>query len=75
MLAVSALAFCLLSIIYHVVYYVSQLKSGKKKPQRPLWDAKSEDIGKYMPPGPGDDRAPCPALNCLANHGYMCVLQ
>jgi hypothetical protein len=25
----------------------------------------------YVPPGPGDSRCPCPALNTLANHGYI----
>jgi hypothetical protein len=26
---------------------------------------------KYEPPGPNDSRSPCPALNALANHGYI----
>lgn len=25
----------------------------------------------YIPPGPDDYRSPCPALNILANHGYL----
>ena len=25
----------------------------------------------FIPPGPSDLRSPCPALNALANHGYM----
>lgn len=25
----------------------------------------------YCPPQPGDSRSPCPALNTLANHGYL----
>ena len=25
----------------------------------------------YQPPGPDDSRSPCPALNALANHGYL----
>ncbi|RUP44393.1 Chloroperoxidase [Jimgerdemannia flammicorona] len=25
----------------------------------------------FIPPGPGDSRSPCPALNALANHGYL----
>ena len=25
----------------------------------------------YQPPGPTDSRSPCPALNALANHGYL----
>jgi len=26
---------------------------------------------KFLPAKPGDSRAPCPALNALANHGYL----
>ena len=26
---------------------------------------------RYQAPRPGDSRSPCPALNCLANHGYL----
>ena len=26
---------------------------------------------EYRAPGPGDYRSPCPALNTMANHGYM----
>jgi len=26
---------------------------------------------KFVPTNPGDSRAPCPALNALANHGYL----
>ena len=25
----------------------------------------------YQAPGPNDSRSPCPALNALANHGYL----
>lgn len=27
----------------------------------------------YIAPGPADVRSPCPALNALANHGYLLV--
>eukprot|EP01111_Echinosteliopsis_oligospora_P018494 TRINITY_DN851_c0_g1_i1.p1 TRINITY_DN851_c0_g1~~TRINITY_DN851_c0_g1_i1.p1 ORF type:complete len:261 (+),score=72.41 TRINITY_DN851_c0_g1_i1:27-785(+) len=27
--------------------------------------------GEWAPPGPGDVRGPCPALNTLANHGFL----
>ena len=27
--------------------------------------------GEYHPPGPTDQRSPCPALNTLANHGLL----
>eukprot|EP00026_Physarum_polycephalum_P014794 Phypoly_transcript_15349.p1 GENE.Phypoly_transcript_15349~~Phypoly_transcript_15349.p1 ORF type:complete len:246 (-),score=38.72 Phypoly_transcript_15349:84-821(-) len=27
--------------------------------------------GVWAPPGPNDSRGPCPALNTLANHGYL----
>ena len=26
---------------------------------------------EYEAPGPNDSRSPCPALNTLANHGYL----
>lgn len=26
---------------------------------------------EYRPPGENDVRSPCPALNCLANHGFL----
>lgn len=25
----------------------------------------------WSPPGPGDVRSPCPAMNSLANHGFL----
>jgi hypothetical protein len=25
----------------------------------------------YMPPGDGEQRSPCPAINMLANHGFV----
>ncbi|KAJ7211739.1 hypothetical protein GGX14DRAFT_362439 [Mycena pura] len=28
---------------------------------------------RYQPPREGDLRSVCPALNAMANHGYMCV--
>ena len=28
----------------------------------------------FIPPQAGDIRSPCPALNTMANHGYMCVV-
>ena len=30
-----------------------------------------EDFGVWKEPGPDDLRGPCPALNTLANHGYL----
>lgn len=35
--------------------------------------AKRSERYPYIAPGHGDDRSPCPALNTLANHGFMCV--
>ncbi|KZS87536.1 Cloroperoxidase [Sistotremastrum niveocremeum HHB9708] len=29
------------------------------------------DVKPFVPPGPNDSRSPCPALNALANHGYL----
>ncbi|KAI0744560.1 hypothetical protein C8Q76DRAFT_4837 [Earliella scabrosa] len=31
----------------------------------------SDDSHLYAPAGPNDSRSPCPALNALANHGYL----
>jgi len=28
-------------------------------------------VGQWVPPGSGDMRSPCPALNTLANHGFL----
>ena len=30
-----------------------------------------DDSHPYVPANPGDSRSPCPALNALANHGYL----
>lgn len=30
-------------------------------------------VGVYEAPKETDDRSPCPGLNALANHGYLCV--
>ena len=30
-----------------------------------------EDTHQWIPMQPGDSRSPCPALNTLANHGYL----
>lgn len=35
---------------------------------------KSPEYREYIPAGAFDDRSPCPALNTLANHGYMLSL-
>jgi hypothetical protein len=41
---------------------------------RPLVSALAEEH-VYRPANPGDARAPCPALNALANHGFLYVFQ
>nr|XP_018906758.1 PREDICTED: aromatic peroxygenase-like [Bemisia tabaci] len=28
-------------------------------------------LHEFVPPGPGDQRGPCPGLNALANHNYL----
>lgn len=33
--------------------------------------ASDADTHPFVPPGPGDVRSPCPALNNLANHGFL----
>lgn len=37
----------------------------------PAYALKDLADGQWAPPGPGDVRGPCPALNTLANHGYL----
>ena len=36
-----------------------------------LEDQVREDTHQWVPKQPGDSRSPCPALNTLANHGYL----
>ena len=31
----------------------------------------ADDPHRFLPPGPNDKRSPCPAINVLANHGYI----
>jgi hypothetical protein len=33
----------------------------------------AHDKHQFIAPGPDDSRSPCPALNVLANHGYLYV--
>jgi len=42
----------------------------------PPFDAASQYVSnqgahKFVPPGPTDQRGPCPGLNAMANHNYM----
>ena len=67
----AALAFYIKTIFYNAIYQVLHSKDDQKNIQRALWEVESSDVGRYIPPGPGDDRAPCPALNSMANHGYL----
>ncbi|CAF3637479.1 unnamed protein product [Rotaria sordida] len=41
---------------------------GNSKSGRPFADESRYD---YVAPSPNDSRSPCPALNALANHGYL----
>ncbi len=51
----------------------------KKTEQLSLFMGNSRSAGafadesqyRYQAPGPNDSRSPCPALNALANHGYL----
>ncbi|CCM06811.1 uncharacterized protein FIBRA_09112 [Fibroporia radiculosa] len=36
-----------------------------------LADSSTDNTHAYCPPQEGDSRSPCPALNTLANHGYL----
>ncbi|GJJ07982.1 hypothetical protein Clacol_002189 [Clathrus columnatus] len=46
--------------VHHCLYSPS--------PDSPIGNA---DPHRFIPPTPGSSRAPCPALNALANHGYL----
>lgn len=35
------------------------------------WGGGEDEAHPYQPPGPNDQRGPCPGLNTLANHGYL----
>jgi hypothetical protein len=72
--AIAALAFYIKTIFYNAVYHVLHSKDDERNVQQALWELESDDAGWYRPPGLGDDRAPCPALNSMANHGYLYVL-
>ena len=37
----------------------------------PVTGLSGENPHAFCPPQPGDHRAPCPALNSMANHGYL----
>jgi hypothetical protein len=42
----------------------------------PRFDSQAQYIDvtgahEYVPPGPGDERGPCPGLNSLANHNFI----
>jgi len=42
----------------------------------PPFDAAAQYVSntgehKFVPPGPTDQRGPCPGLNAMANHNYM----
>jgi hypothetical protein len=71
---ITALAFFGKTIVAIIVYHFLHSKEDDKEVQRALCEVESDDVGQYKPPGLGDDRAPCPGLNSLANHGYLCVL-
>lgn len=43
------------------------------KTHSPCPFSKRSELYPYIAPTETDDRAPCPALNTLANHGFMCV--
>ncbi|PTB38664.1 hypothetical protein M441DRAFT_49053 [Trichoderma asperellum CBS 433.97] len=37
----------------------------------PIFNPLDPRFDDWQPPGPGDSRGPCPALNSLANHGFL----
>ncbi|KAK1246486.1 hypothetical protein MKX08_000288 [Trichoderma sp. CBMAI-0020] len=37
----------------------------------PIFNPLDPGFYDWQPPGPEDSRGPCPALNSLANHGFL----
>ncbi|TFK53277.1 Cloroperoxidase [Heliocybe sulcata] len=61
---VNSFAFLVRICMAHLQYWLMSRESMTSAPSLP------EDH-PYIPPGPNDYRSPCPALNTLANHGYL----
>lgn len=68
--------------VYTAIYFALQLDpkrrhvfsgfvSSRAGMARPCPYADSRDVYTFKAPGPKDSRAPCPALNVMANHGYL----
>ena len=47
---------------------VIQTRPGASEPNR---RSEPQDDHQFKKPNPRDSRSPCPALNVLANHGYL----
>ena len=60
-------------LIFEVVHSLTRTPDEKIAIARVKSELEASDVGVYAPPTLSDDRSPCPALNTLANHGYMYV--
>ena len=60
-------------LIFEVIHSLNRTLDEKIAIARVKSELEASDVGIYAPPSPSDDRSPCPALNTLANHGYMYV--
>ncbi|GAB7346936.1 hypothetical protein MBLNU459_g2000t1 [Dothideomycetes sp. NU459] len=79
-----ALALTGISSAYPSILAELESQKASKNPNKrqisevipPVFDAASQYVSTtgahaFNPPGPGDQRGPCPGLNAMANHGYL----
>ena len=64
-----AVVLCALTTIAELLETLKTSKGGSMPRTRPSGD----EFHPYVAPKAGDSRSPCPAMNALANHGYLYV--
>jgi hypothetical protein len=70
--AIAAVTWCLKLLFYTLFHSLARSKEEKETIAKIQEDMESaDDVGRYVAPSSKDDRAPCPALNAMANHGYL----
>ena len=69
--ATAAITWCLKVLVYNVARTLLRAHEEDLSIKKAQTELESSDAGKYVHPSPNDDRSPCPALNTMANHGYL----
>lgn len=59
------------TFVYYVLGVDPKANEVFSSVRKPCPYASGLDDHSYRAPGPGDARSPCPALNVMANHGYL----